>query len=111
MPPLQPATFHILLALANKERHGYDIMKQSIEDSGGRVKLGPGTLYGNIKKMIVSGLIEETNERPDPSLDDSRRRYYRLTARGISTLNAEMDRMSSLVTLGHKRGMFHTIAV
>ena len=103
MSPLQPATFHILLALSNKNRHGYEIMKQAAVDSEGRVKLGPGTLYGNIKKMVQSGLIEEIDERPEPALDDSRRRYYRMTAKGSELLKGEIDRLSNLVELGKKR--------
>jgi DNA-binding PadR family transcriptional regulator len=108
--PLQPAAFHILLALASKNRHGYDIMKQTLVDSDGTVKLGPGTLYGNIKKMLVAGLITEIDERPEPALDDSRRRYYSLTTLGTSSLNAEMTRMSNLVSLGRKRGAFNSKA-
>lgn len=108
MSPLQPATFHILLALASKNRHGYEIMKQATVDSDGRVKLGPGTLYGNIKKMMNAGLIEEIDERPAPELDDSRRRYYRLTATGTSALNSEIDRMSNLVALGKKRSALNS---
>src|SRR6266568_5793670 len=86
--PLNPASFHIMLALAPQERHGYDIMKRSAIDSQGAVKLGPTTLYTTIKKLTEQGLIEESSERPDPTLDDSRRRYYRLTAKGKSALGS-----------------------
>ncbi len=97
--PLATATFHILLSLATVERHGYDIMKQVRHDSAGAVKLGPGTLYSAVKKMSEQGLLEEAAERPDPELDDSRRRYYRLTAKGRAALGAELERMDQLVRL------------
>ena len=77
--PLTPAMFHILLALADRERHGYHIMQEVEERTEGKVRLGPGTLYGSIKRMLAAGWIEETEERPDRDLDDERRRYYRLT--------------------------------
>ncbi|HSX00893.1 MAG TPA: PadR family transcriptional regulator [Candidatus Saccharimonas sp.] len=100
--PLSPATFHILLALATGERHGYDIMKQAAADSQNAVKLGPGTLYSTLKKMLELDLISETAERPDPQLDDSRRRYYRITSKGQAALGAELERLDHLVHLGHK---------
>ena len=100
--PLSPAVFHILLALATGERHGYDIMKQAAADSQNAVKLGPGTLYSTLKKMLELDLIAETTERPDPQLDDSRRRYYRLTSRGQAALGAELERLNHLVQLGHQ---------
>ena len=77
--PLTPAMFHILLALADRERHGYHIMQEVDERTEGKVRLGPGTLYGSIKRMLADGMIEETDERPDADMDDERRRYYRLT--------------------------------
>ena len=77
--PLSPAVLNIMLALAGEERHGYGIMREVEERSGGRTKLGPGTLYGSIKRMLADGLIEESDERPDPAMDDQRRRYYRIT--------------------------------
>ena len=77
--PLSPTVFHILLALGEGDRHGYSIMQEVTARSDGQVRLGPGTLYGAIKRMIQDGLIEESDERPDPELDDERRRYYRLT--------------------------------
>ncbi len=77
--PLTPAVFHIMLALADGERHGYGIMQEVAALTDGALRLGPGTLYGSIKRMLADGLIEETDERPDPELDDERRRYYRLT--------------------------------
>ena len=95
--PLTPAMFHILLALADKERHGYHIMREVDERTGGNVKLGPGTLYGSIKRMMADGLIEELEERPDPELDDERRRYYRLTDLGFRVATAEAQRLEQMV--------------
>ena len=80
--PLTPAAFQILLALAGGERHGYGILREVAESTGGKLRLGPGTLYRSIKQLLEAGIIEESDERPDPALDDERRRYYRLTARG-----------------------------
>ena len=95
--PLTPAMFHILLALADKERHGYEIMREVDERSEGKVRLGPGTLYGSVKRMLGDGLIEELEERPDPELDDERRRYYRLTNLGHRVAVAEAERLERLV--------------
>jgi len=95
--PLTPAMFHILLALADRERHGYHIMREIEERTEGRVRLGPGTLYGSMKRMLADGLVEETEERPDPELDDERRRYYRLTDFGFRVASAEAERLASLV--------------
>ena len=89
--------FHIMLALADKERHGYDIMREIDERSEKKVRLGPGTLYGSIKRMLNDGLIEELDERPDPELDDERRRYYRLTNLGHRVAVAEAERLERLV--------------
>jgi DNA-binding PadR family transcriptional regulator len=95
--PLTPAMFHILLALADRERHGYDIMREVDERTEGQVRMGPGTLYGSIKRMLSDGLIEELDERPDPELDDERRRYYRLTDFGHRVAVAEAERLARLV--------------
>ena len=95
--PLTPAMFHILLALADKERHGYDIMREVDERTEGKMRLGPGTLYGSIKRMLKDGLIEELDERPDPELDDERRRYYRLSDFGYRLAVAEAERLARLV--------------
>lgn len=95
--PLTPAMFHILLALADRERHGYHIMQEVEARTEGKMRLGPGTLYGNIKRMLADGLIEESDERPDPELDDERRRYYRLTDFGYSVASAEAERLALLV--------------
>jgi DNA-binding PadR family transcriptional regulator len=95
--PLTPAVFHILLALADGERHGYGVIKEVDARTEGRVRLGPGTLYGSIKRLLAEGMIEESGERPDPDLDDGRRRYYRLTKFGRRVAVAEAERLSRLV--------------
>src|ERR1044071_10057785 len=94
--PLSPAVFHVLLALADAERHGYGIIKEVEARTDGRVRLGPGTLYGSIKRMLEEGLIEESDERPDSALDDERRRYYRLTGFGRRVASAEAGRPEGL---------------
>ena len=96
--PLTPAVLHILLALSTGERHGYAIMKQVEIDSGRRVKMGPGTLYGSLKRMIDAGLVRESDTRPDD--DDQRRVYYAITAKGAEALAAELDRYRRVVALG-----------
>lgn len=101
--PLTPAVFHILLALADGSKHGYGIMQEVAAITEGRIVMGPGTLYGSIKRMLGSGLIEETGERPDPELDDQRRRYYRLTEFGQKVLSAEAERLSSLVLVARRK--------
>src|SRR5688500_10849512 len=89
--------FHILLALAAKDRHGYEIMREADERGEGRVRLGPGTLHGSSKRMLDDGLSEELEERPDPDLDDERRRYYRLSNLGRRIAVAEAERLEKLV--------------
>lgn len=101
--PLPTATFHILVALADGPKHGYAVMSEVDQLSDGRVRMGPGTLYGAVKKLLAEGLIEESDDRPDPELDDERRRYYRLTGMGRSVTMAEIDRLESLVRQGHWR--------
>ncbi|HEX2619767.1 MAG TPA: PadR family transcriptional regulator [Phototrophicaceae bacterium] len=103
--PLPPATFHIMLALADGERHGYSIMQEVTQRTDGAFKLGPGSLYGSIKKMVEAGWIEETDARPDPGLDDERRRYYKLTQFGERVLRAEASRLSALVNIARERGL------
>jgi len=95
--PLTPAVFHILLTLADGEAHGYAMMQDVARRSGGSVRLGPGTLYGAISRLLEDQLIEETEERPDPEMDDSRRRYYRLSKLGGRVLVAETERLADLV--------------
>ena len=94
---MTPAMFHVLLALADKERHGYEIMQEVHERTEGSVRLGPGTLYGSIKRMLADGLIEESGDRPDPEFDDERRRYYRLSDFGYRVAKAESERLASLL--------------
>ena len=94
--PLTPAVFHILLVLAEGDRHGYAIMQEASQRSAGALRLGPGTLYAAISRLLKDGLIEELEERPAPELDDSRRRYYRLTERGGLVLAAEGKRLAEL---------------
>lgn len=101
--PLTPAVFHILLALADGEKHGYGIMQEVKTITEGGIKMGPGTLYGSIKRMLASGLIIETDERPDPALDDERRRYYKLTRFGESVVTAEARRLRNLVTVAQSK--------
>jgi DNA-binding PadR family transcriptional regulator len=101
--PLTPAVFHILLVLADGGRHGYGIMKEVETQTEGRIAMGPGTLYGSIKRMLTIGLIEESIERPDPGLDDQRRRYYRLTWFGRQVARAEAERLARLVQVAQAK--------
>jgi DNA-binding PadR family transcriptional regulator len=95
--PLAPATFEILLALVDQERHGYAIMKEVAERTDGAVRLGPGTLYGALKRLLEGGLVKEEGERADPELGDERRRYYRLTNFGLRVARAEARRLEAMV--------------
>ena len=104
--PLTPPVFHILLALSEGERHGYAIMREVSADTGGSLELGPGTLYGCLKRMLSARLVEESDERPDPELDDERRRYYRLTALGARTVRAEAERLAAAVSAARARRLF-----
>jgi DNA-binding PadR family transcriptional regulator len=106
--PLTPAVLHVLLALAGEERHGYGIMREVEDRTGGEVRLGPGTLYGAIKRMLADGLIEESDERPDPVLDDRRRRYYRITDFGRRVAGAEAERLQDLVNVARTRKLLPT---
>jgi DNA-binding PadR family transcriptional regulator len=101
--PLPASVMHVVVALADGEKHGYAIMRDVAELSGGAVRMGSGTLYGSIKRMLDQGLIEEADERPDPALDDQRRRYYRLTALGHRVGAAENRRLWSLVDAARLR--------
>jgi DNA-binding PadR family transcriptional regulator len=103
MLPLSLAAFHILLALAQGERHGYGIMQESALNSDGKVNLGPGTLYRSIRRLLIDGLIEESAERPAPDLDDERRHYYRLTPFGLRVARAEAQRLEALVQIARSR--------
>ena len=101
--PIPPAQLHILLALADGQKHGYAIMTEVETITDGSVTMGPGTLYGAVKRMILAGLISEAEERPDPELDDQRRRYYRLTGLGATVLDSEIARMEHLARAGRQR--------
>ena len=95
--PLTPAVFHILVALGDGEAHGYAIMQDALRRTAGGVRLSAGTLYGAISRLLEDGLIEESEERPDPDMDDTRRRYYRLTDLGSRVLVAETRRLAELL--------------
>ncbi|MBE1488330.1 PadR family transcriptional regulator [Plantactinospora soyae] len=103
--PLTPAVLHILLALSTQERHGYGIMKQVESDSRGKVRMGPGTLYGSIRRMTDAGLIRESEKKIDPNLDDERRVYYSITALGQQSLAAELQRYRQVVAVAHERSL------
>jgi DNA-binding PadR family transcriptional regulator len=103
--PFPPATFHILLSLARSERHGYGIMSDVAESTDGAMRIGPGTLYGTIKRLLAAGLIEESDERQDPALDDERRRYYRITAAGREALENEARRLAACLQIARASGL------
>lgn len=102
--PLPAATFHILLALADDDRHGYGIIQDVAARTGGALRLSAGTLYRSIQRMLEQGLIIETDERPDPQMDDERRRYYRMTPFGKSVTRAEVRRLRQLLELARASG-------
>ena len=102
--PLPAATFHILLALADHDRHGYGVIQDVAARTGGDLKLSAGTLYRSIQRMLDQGLIVETRERPDPEDDDERRRYYRITPLGAAVARAEARRLSELVRMARAAG-------
>jgi len=95
--PLPPAQLHILLALADGDKHGYAVMNEVEQMTDGEVSMGPGTLYGAIKRMLNAGLIEESDNRPDPEIDDERRRYYRTSGFGARVFTAELSRLDQLI--------------
>jgi DNA-binding PadR family transcriptional regulator len=101
--PLTPAVLHILLALSTEERHGYGIMKQVERESRGKVKMGPGTLYGSLNRMMAAGLIRESDTRRDPAMDDERRIYYGITGLGRKALAAELDRYREVVAVATEK--------
>ena len=101
--PLKSNWFHILLSLVGGEQHGYGIMQDVLERSGGKVRLWPATLYGSLKRLIEEGLIVESGERPAPEFDDARRRYYKLTPLGQQVLDLESQRLKDLVRVLHAK--------
>ncbi|HJU42839.1 MAG TPA: PadR family transcriptional regulator [Vicinamibacterales bacterium] len=105
--PLPPAVFHILMALADEDRHGYGIIQEVRSRTDGSVRLSPGTLYRSIQRMLEDDLVVEISERPAPELDDERRRYYRITPFGRAVARAEANRLHELVRLARASG-FHT---
>lgn len=106
--PLTPAVFNILLALADGEKHGYGIMQEVEANTKGQVLMGPGTLYGSIKRMLQAALIEASDERADPDMDDQRRRYYKLTTLGRRTLRMEAERLASQVQIARTKKILAT---
>jgi DNA-binding PadR family transcriptional regulator len=101
--PLTPATLHTLLALADGDKHGYAILKEVARRTGGKVRLGPGTLYALMKRAVADGLVAESDERPDAALDDERRKYYRLTARGRRVAIADLERLESILDVAREK--------
>ena len=108
MTTLTPAVFHVLLALADQDRHGYGIMLEVAERTNRQVQMGPGTLYGTLKRMLEADLIEECDERIDPDLSDERRRYYRITRKGRRAAAAEAERLQALVRIARAKSVFRT---
>ncbi|HEX3941351.1 MAG TPA: helix-turn-helix transcriptional regulator [Acidobacteriaceae bacterium] len=104
--PLPSAAFHILLALADEDRHGYGIMRQVAEQTEGRMRLGPGTLYSSIQSLLEAGLIAEVDAREDASLGQERRRYYRLTGAGRKLASSEAERLASLLRVARSKRIF-----
>jgi len=102
--PLPAATLHILIALAEEDRHGYAIIQDVAARTGGQLKLSAGTLYRSIQRMLERGLIVETQERPAPEADDERRRYYRITPFGSAVARAEARRLTQLIKMARERG-------
>lgn len=103
MLPLSLTVFHMLLSLAEGERHGYALKREILQRTESRINLGSGALYGAINRMLEEGLIVESDQRPDPHLDDERRRYYRITPLGLRVLQAEVSRLRALVKLAEAR--------
>lgn len=108
--PLTPAVFHILLALSDGKKHGYAIMREVELTTEGRMTLGPGTLYGAIKRLLKASLITESDYQPDPILDDSRRRYYELSDLGRKILAAESERLANLVEYARRKDLLGTVS-
>lgn len=107
MLPLSPAVFHILLTLADKEHHGYSIMQEIARQTDGTLHIGPTTLYRSIKQMLAGNLIAEVGERPDPALDDERRRYYRITSFGRRVASAEAHRLEQALSVARTKALLN----
>jgi len=105
MEPLTPAVFQILVALSDGERHGYAIMRDVAKETGQSFVMGPGTLYGTLKRMLEAGLVEECGERPDPEINEERRRYYRITSAGRRAAADEAKRLHALVRLARRKSL------
>ena len=103
--PLTPAVFHILLSLADGEKHGYGIMQEIAERTNNAMIMGPGTMYGTLKRMLEAGLVEESGDRPDPAIGDERRRYYRVTGHGRRAARAEAERLQALVRAARAKSL------
>ncbi len=103
LDPLPSAAFHILLALAGEDLHGYAIMRQVEQQTGGRMRLGPGTLYGSLKTLLEAGLIQELEDRPEVDESGERRRYYRLTSVGLKTLRSEAEALADTLRVARAR--------
>jgi DNA-binding PadR family transcriptional regulator len=103
--PLPRDTFHILVSLADRDRHGYSVMKDVLERTGGALRLSPSSLYASIRRLLNKDLIEELDERPDPAQDDERRRYYRLTSLGRAVASAEARRLERLLADARASGL------
>jgi DNA-binding PadR family transcriptional regulator len=106
MDALTPPVFHILLALSGEERHGYGIMQDVARQTNDELQMGPGTLYGCLKRMLAAGLVEEADERPDPELDDERRRYYRMTSLGERAVRDEAQRLATALAAAKSKRVF-----
>jgi|SRR6188768_865693 DNA-binding PadR family transcriptional regulator len=102
--PLPPVTFHILVAVADEDRHGYAIMQDIAQRTGGAIKLGAGTLYRSVQRMLEQGLVAEITARPAPEMDDERRRYYRITPFGRTVAKAEARRLAQMLKLARASG-------
>src|SRR5690349_3350042 len=100
--PLPPATFHILMAVSDEDRHGYAIIQDTAARTNGELRLSAGTLYRSVQRMLEQGLLVETSERPAPELDDERRRYYRITKFGVAVARAETRRLTQLLKLAQR---------
>lgn len=104
--PLTPAMFHVLLALADSDKHGYAIMKEVSRATDGEVSLSAGTLYAMLRRLVIADMVVEKDERPTPELDDQRRRYYRLTDFGREVARAEAKRLAEMLDLAHAKQLF-----